>query len=99
MQEIKIRTKVILASGVTLSNVQETIQDTISDYLKELRIAWEDSESLVVRIALIEAKILGVEGILDVSETTINGQTGNIEILQDYLPILGNLEVQENETN
>lgn len=84
---------------MTLSNVQEAIQDTISDYLKGLRIAWEDSESLVVRIALIEAKILGVEGILDVSETTINGQTGNIEILQDYLPILGNLEVQENETN
>lgn len=84
---------------MTLSNVQELIQDAISVYLEGLRIAWEDSESLIVRIAQIEAKILNIEGILDVAETTINGQTSNIEVMQEYLPVLGSLEVQENAIN
>lgn len=84
---------------MALSNIQESIQNTISDYLEGLRMSWEDSESLIVRISLIEAKILNVEGILDVSDTTINEQTSNIEVAENYLPVMGSLEVLENETN
>ena len=98
-QEINISTRITLASGTVLSNVQGLIQETISNYLLELRKNWEDSESLIVRIAQIEARILDIEGVLDIAETNINEQTSNIEISQEYLPVLRNLEVQENETN
>lgn len=84
---------------MTLSSIQETIQNIITEYLLELRKNWENSESLIVRISQIEAKILDIEGVLDISETTINGQASNIEVTQAYLPVLNNLEVQENETN
>lgn len=93
IQKIDISTKVILESDVILSDVEEIIQDTISVYLESLRIVWEDNESLVVRISQIESKILNIEGVLDVTETTINGQTSNVKVTEAYLPILGSVEV------
>lgn len=84
-----------MSDNVILSSVQVSIQDAISDYLQGLRQAWEDSESLMVRISQIEAKILNIDGVLDVTETMINDQASNLEITQEYLPLLGNVEVSE----
>jgi len=62
-----------------------------------LRKEWEDSTSLIVRISQIESLILNTEGVIDITNTVINEQNGNIEIGKEYIPILGNIEIIENE--
>lgn len=93
--EINVNTKITLSSGSVLETVQARIRTALDNYLLELRKSWEDNNSLIVRISQIESTILNVEGVLDVSTTTINGQVSNLEITQEYLPILGNVEVRE----
>lgn len=93
--KINIKTTITLTSGALFETVQKQIKEALGNYLLELRKTWEDSASLIVRISQVESVILNVEGVLDVSKTTINGQASNIEITQEYLPILGNVEVSE----
>lgn len=93
--KINIKTKITLSSGAVLETVQGRIKDALNGYLLELRKTWEDSISLVVRVSQIESTILNVEGVLDVSATTINKQASNLEVTQEYLPVLGTLEVSE----
>lgn len=85
---INIRTKITLASSAVFETVEQLIEDALENFLLELRKTWENSNSLIVRISQIESTILNVEGVLDVSTTTINGQASNLEVTQEYLPIL-----------
>lgn len=93
--KINVKTKVTLSTGSTLEIVQQAIKEAIGNYLLDLRKTWEESSSLIVRTSQIDSVILNVEGVLDVSVTTINGQASNLEIAQEYLPVLGTLEVSE----
>lgn len=93
--KINISTRITLSSGAVLETVRQRIKDAIDNYLLGLRKAWEDSSSLIVRISQIESTILNVDGVLDVSTTTINGQASNLEVTQEYLPVLGTVEVRE----
>lgn len=47
-----------------------------------------------MRISQIENRILGVDGVLDVINTTANGSTENLVLEVDQLPIMGELEVK-----
>lgn len=86
---INLSAHLTLTEGTTIESMQTQIETVISDYLLDLRKTWEDSESLVVRISQIEAKILNLDGILDIENTTINGSTSNIEIPITNIPIIG----------
>lgn len=94
-EEIKINvdTKITLAASADLILVESMLEAAIESYLLELRKSWEESDSLIVRLSQIESTILNVEGVLDVSMTTINTQASNVEITQEYIPVLGTVEV------
>lgn len=94
-KKINIKTTVTLSTGANIQSVKERIKTALENHLLELRKTWEASLSLVIRVSQIESTILAVEGVLDVSKTTINGQASNIEIMQEYLPVLKNVEVYE----
>ena len=57
-----------------------------------MRKAWENG-GLVVRISQLENRILSIDGVVDVLNTTINGATSNIILDQSEIPLLGTLEV------
>lgn len=80
---------------MTLTNIKESIKDVLSKYLLELRKNWEASNGLTVRISQIEARILDIEGILDITDTSINTGTSNVEVAKEYIPVLGTVEVTE----
>jgi uncharacterized phage protein gp47/JayE len=67
------------------------VEQAIGTYFSELRKNWEsnDSNLTVVRIAQIEARILTVEGIVDVSNTKINNLAANAELAFNYIPLMG----------
>lgn len=67
----------------------------MNKYLLELRKTWENESNIIVRISQIESRILNIETILDISNTTINNTTSNIELSNNKIPVLGSLEINE----
>lgn len=101
---INITTTAALESGYTLGQVTPLIKEAIESYLLGLRKIWGISDdlnnySLAVYIARINAAILGVAGIANVTGTTINGLASDLILTQDAttqeLPVLGTVIVNE----
>lgn len=85
-------------SGWTWAAVEPYVTAAIESYLLELRKAWESTQStndpdnnngLIVRISQIETRLLDLTGILDISNTTINGAASNFTLDVDKIPVKG----------
>lgn len=68
---------------------RESIFKEVDRYLHELNMGWQENSQTVVRVSRIESRLLDVEGILDVSDTRINGVSGNFEMPSDAIGIRG----------
>ncbi|MFC4601860.1 baseplate J/gp47 family protein [Cohnella hongkongensis] len=92
---ISIWTKLTLANGVTPGQVQADVEAVVSAYLRELRQDWAHQQQLIVRTAQIDARLLTVQGIEDVSDTEINGAAANLTLEADEIPLMGTVTVRE----
>lgn len=101
---INITATVALEGGYTLGQVTPLIEEAIESYLLGLRKVWGIADdlnnyALAVYIARINAAILGVAGIANVTGTTINGLASDLVLIQDAttqeLPVLGTVIVSE----
>lgn len=84
-----VTTTVTFDEGYNWSNTKTAIEEAVSAYLLELRKAWADNTSTVVRVSQIETRILSVKGVLDVANTKINGSTSNLTLTKYQIPVLG----------
>lgn len=80
---------ITLDSGYDWSMVSADVIAAMETYLLELRTAWATSSVNYVRIAQIETRILAIEGIIDISGTTINGVAANLTLGEYEIPVLG----------
>ena len=87
---INITTKIVFNEGYSWDRVKADAENAIKDYLLSMRKVWQDG-GLTVRIAQIESRLLNLDGILDVSDTTLNGGTDNIALSAEELPIFGGI--------
>lgn len=86
---------------MTLSMAEEAVQETVladirerfEVYFEELRKAWADSEYLTVRISYLEAKALEADGVVDISDCSINSGSGNLMLGAEEVPVLGEIGV------
>ncbi|MBG9944699.1 baseplate J/gp47 family protein [Brevibacillus formosus] len=88
-QAINVATTLTLSNGTTIGQVQAPIEAAIENYLLGLRKTWADTTGIVVREALIEAAILSVPGVVDVTNTTLNGTAANVTLTDEQIPIKG----------
>ena len=88
---INIQTRVTVESGYTFEMLKPAILEQVSNYLETLRMAWQSSDNLIVRIAQIDSRILSVEGVTDVRNTMINGSSENLELQSDEIPVIGDI--------
>ena len=73
-------------------DVSGYVTEAINGYFLELAQSWADQdEALVVRISQIESRLLGITGILDIANTTINEKAANHTLALDHIPVLGSL--------
>ena len=95
--EINISATLTLDTGYTLDTIKPQVESAIDSYLLSLRKAWESNEqnTEVVRLSRIEQAILTIEGVIDVTNTKINGSENNTEIVWTSTPILGAVTVEE----
>lgn len=87
--KVNVTTSLTFDEGYSFNTLKSTITDTISAYLKEIRSQWANYSQSVVRISQIETRLLGIKGIVDISNTILNGQEGNLELDRYEVPVFG----------
>jgi uncharacterized phage protein gp47/JayE len=88
-KEITIRTTLTFEPGYGWDNLQPLIEEAVSAYLLELRKQWADTSCLIVRISQIDNRILNVQGIIDIQDTSINGSGNNLNLGRYEIPVFG----------
>ena len=86
---VNVATTITYKNGWNWENTKSYIKNAIDEYFRDLIRNWEDSENLTVRISQMESWILNVEGVLDVSGTTLNGSASNLSLADNEIPIRG----------
>jgi uncharacterized phage protein gp47/JayE len=86
---VTLKTKITFDTGYSWSNLQNSIDTAVQDYLLELRKGWADTAYLVVRISQIETRLLSIKGIVDIENTKINGSTDNLILGKYEVPVFG----------
>lgn len=86
---VTLKTKITFDTGYSWSNLQNSIDTAVQDYLLELRKGWADTAYLVVRISQIETRLLSIKGIVDIENTKINGSTDNPTLGKYEVPVFG----------
>lgn len=95
---INVNATLTLMQGYVLSQVEDGIKSALTSYINSLRQHWGDSSetntySTAVYLARINASILSVEGVANVTGTTINDVEADLILTQDAstqeLPKLG----------
>lgn len=92
---INVETTLTLDTGYTPESVLPGVTAQIESYFDELRRSWQDTGQLVVRTALIDARILNVPGVLDVADTKLNDAAANITLESEEVPMLGTVTINE----
>lgn len=86
---IEIKTTVTFEEGHNWSNTKAAIEEVVNAYFLELRKNWSESTQTIVRVSQIENRILGVDGVIDVSGTKLNGTASNMTLTEFAIPKLG----------
>lgn len=86
---VNVSTTITFDDGYSFVSLQTQIQSVIEEYLLELRKDWANQGSLIVRTAQIDTRILGIQGVLDIADTRINGSTSNLILSAYQIPVLG----------
>lgn len=89
-QTVNVKTRITIERDI--DNITRDLTKAVEEYLHELRTGFGSDEATVVRISAIENKILGIKGVIDVSNTTINGVEKNLTIEDKSIPVIGEVE-------
>lgn len=88
---ISITSRITFDPAYTFDRVKEEIKALVEDYLLSLRRTWVSSSGLIVRIAQLDSKILSVKGVIDVTNTKINGTPENLSMSEYEIPVFGGI--------
>lgn len=86
--DIDIVSTITYDTDYSWSRLESQIVEVIKDYMLELRMDWANQNNLILRIAQIETRLLQIEGIIDVTGTTINGNNVNLQLLSNQIPVI-----------
>lgn len=88
---VNIELDIEYKEGYSFFVLKEQIENAIEEYFSRLRQSWAASDSIIVRISQIEYRILELDGIFDLKNTTLNGQEENVIIDGESIPVRGEI--------
>jgi len=88
-ETVKTEAKITIDTGYAWGDLLPGIEEKIDNYFLELAKSWEDEEYITVRILKVNAAIAGVEGIVDVQDTALNGKKENLLLDPNVIPVRG----------
>ena len=86
---VTVAVQALYDTGYSFEELHSQMAQAVENYLGSLREQWEGQESLAIRQAQIEARLLSIEGIIDLSLVTLNGKTENIILGAAEIPVSG----------
>lgn len=97
---VNVSATLTLASGYQIGQVQQPIEDAIEAYLLSVRQAWDENTSQTdvvyaadVYLARVTAAIVGVTGVVNATNVTLNGGTADLTLTEtgttQQVPMLG----------
>lgn len=90
---IDIEFKAELINGITVGDAVEAMTEAIKNYFRSVVMETADTNDIVIRVSAVGALISSLPVILDYSELKINGNTGNIKLDEDSVPIIGEVTI------
>lgn len=90
-QDISVQTNITFVNGWDWESAQSQIEDAVEAYFSELAESWADADATIVRISQIETRLLDLSCVLDIADTTLNGQAKNLQVDADSIPALGTI--------
>ncbi|KAA6453200.1 baseplate J/gp47 family protein [Bacillus swezeyi] len=91
-KDIQISAKIIPATGRTIDDAKQEIEEKITLLYKE--IAFKES---VIRLSQINNMIYESSSVSDYSEVTINGEAKNLQLTETEIPKLGQVTIIEQD--
>ncbi len=91
---VNVQSSLTFDTGYSFETLESSINNVVEEYLAEERQKWGSQGYLIVRIAYIEAKILGINGVLDIANTKLNGVVENLILGSFEVPVLGGVVIE-----
>ncbi len=88
-RQINIDLNFVYKEGYTFTGLESSIKESIDAYFLELAKTWTENDNLTVRLSQIEARVLMIEGILDVGSIKLNNASENIILEYNEIPLRG----------
>lgn len=85
--QLNVTTSITFGSGYDFDKLEDSIREAIETYLVELRKGW-GGNSLTIRSSHIDARLLDIDGIVDIENTRIN-DVKNLATNGFQIPVLG----------
>lgn len=89
--QVNVTTNITFGLEYDFDKLEYDIREAIETYLAELRAQWVESRTLTVRSSQIDARLLDIDGIIDIQNTYINGSK-NIVTDEYQIPVIGSVE-------
>lgn len=87
--KINVETSITYANGNHFETAKAAIETALDEYYESIRKSWKNDEFPIIRISQIETRLLNLDEVLDVENTTINGSSKNISLEYDQVPVRG----------
>lgn len=84
-----------IASDSTAVSVEKEAAEEIENYLKELVLSDNENANIVIKLSAIGAILSRLEGLSDYSGLKLNGNSKNLTVAQDSVPVLQEVNVNE----
>lgn len=93
--QVDVSTSITWDAGYTEETCKDQINEAVQSYLLKLRQEWEKNElnDMYVRVSQIDARMLAVEGVADVQNTSINGSEENLILTYEKIPTFGGVTI------
>lgn len=86
-RNISVSATFTLESGVDPTDIQDSVNNIVDNYFKSLSTKWDKEDNLIARISQLETRLLGVAGVLDITNTKMNNSTSNLSLESNEIPV------------
>ena len=86
-KKITVSATFTLESGVDPTDIQDSVNNVVDNYFKSLSVNWDKEDNLIARISQLETRLLGVAGVLDITNTKMNNSSSNLSLQSNEIPV------------
>lgn len=86
-KNITVSATFTLESGVDPTDIQDSVNNIVDNYFKSLSTNWDKEDNLIARISQLETRLLGVAGVLDITNTKMNNSSSNLSLESNEIPV------------